>query len=239
MLATMMNYPLTLPSILEHAGRLYGKIEIVSRMPDKSLHTYTYADFYRRARLLAEALQKAGLKRGDRVGTLAWNHYAHLEAYFGIPCAGGVLHTLNLRLSPVDLAYIINHAGDRFIIVDDVLLPLLERVKDQINVEKVIVIPLTRQPVAAGLRKLRELPANRQRQIRPIPTSTKTSRWHVLHLRDDGQAERRRLFASLDGPAHAGRVPAGQRRLEPERTSCCPSCRCSMSMPGDCPSPRR
>ncbi len=150
MLGTMMTTPLTLPHILEHAGRLHGKVEIVSRMPDKSLHTYTYADFYRRTRLLAEALQKAGLKRGDRVGTLAWNHYAHLEAYFGIPCAGGVLHTLNLRLSPTDLAYIINHAGDRFLIVDDVLLPLLARVKDQIKPEKVIVIPLTRQPVPEG-----------------------------------------------------------------------------------------
>ncbi len=150
MLGTMMTTPLTLPHILEHAGRLHGKIEIVSRMPDKSLHTYTYADFYRRTRLLAEALQKAGLKRGDRVGTLAWNHYAHLEAYFGVPCAGGVLHTLNLRLSPTDLAYIINHAGDRFLIVDDVLLPLLARVKDQIKPEKVIVIPLTRQPVPDG-----------------------------------------------------------------------------------------
>ncbi len=150
MLGTMMSYSLTLPSILEHARRLYSKVEIVSRMPDKSLHTYTYADFYRRARLLAEALQKAGLERGDRVGTLAWNHYAHLEAYFGVPCSGGVLHTLNLRLSPVDLAYIINHAGDRFLIVDDVLLPLVERIKDQINVEKVIVIPLTRQPTPPG-----------------------------------------------------------------------------------------
>jgi fatty-acyl-CoA synthase len=150
MLGTMMNTPLTLPHILEHAGRLYGKIEIVSRMPDKSLHTYTYADFYRRARLLAEALQKAGLKRGDRVATLAWNHYAHLEAYFGIPCAGGVLHTLNLRLAPTDLIYIVNHAQDRFLIVDDVLLPLLARIKDQINVEKIIVVPLTRQPVPEG-----------------------------------------------------------------------------------------
>src|SRR5512140_983549 len=136
MLGTMMNYPLTLPHILERAGKLSGSIEIVSRLPDKSLHRYTYADFYRRARALAEALQKAGLQRGERVGTLMWNHYAHLEAYFGIPVSGGVLHTLNLRLAPADLAYIINHAGDRFLIVDDVLLPLLERVKDSIKVEK-------------------------------------------------------------------------------------------------------
>src|SRR5258708_2943251 len=109
MLGTMMHYELTLPTLLDRSGALFGKIEVVSRMPDKSLHRHTYADFYRRARALAEALQKAGLKKGERVGTLMWNHYAHLEAYFGIPSAGGVLHTLNLRLAPQDLAFIINN----------------------------------------------------------------------------------------------------------------------------------
>src|SRR5215468_8485969 len=99
----MMSYQLTLPNFLERVGRLFGKVEVVSRLPDKSLHRYTYADFYGRARQLAEALQKAGLKRGERVGTLMWNHYVHLEAYFGIPTSGGVLHTLNLRLSLQDL----------------------------------------------------------------------------------------------------------------------------------------
>ena len=79
-----------------------------------------------RARL-AEALQRAGLQRGDRVATLMWNHHAHLEAYFGIPIAGGVLHPLNLRLAPSEIAYIANHAQDRFLIVDDVLLPLYEQ----------------------------------------------------------------------------------------------------------------
>ncbi|MER3537642.1 MAG: long-chain fatty acid--CoA ligase [Thermus sp.] len=150
MQGTMMDYPLTLVPILERAGRLFGKVEIVSRLPDKSLHRYTYKDFYRRARALAEALQKAGLRRGDRVGTLMWNHYAHLEAYFGIPLAGGVLHTLNLRLHPRDIAYIANHAQDRFLIVDDVLLPLYEQFKDQVNAERVIVVPLTGKPVPEG-----------------------------------------------------------------------------------------
>ncbi len=79
-----------------------------------------------------------------------WNHHVHLEAYFGIPCSGGVLHTLNLRLAPPDLAFIINHAGDRFVIIDDVLLPLFEKVKNEINVEKVIVVPLTGKPVPDG-----------------------------------------------------------------------------------------
>ena len=150
MQSTMMDYPLTLTTILERAGKLFGKVEIVSRLPDKSLHRHTYADFYRRARALAEALTRAGLKRGDRVATLMWNHYAHLEAYFGAPVAGGVVHTLNLRLHPAELAYIINHAADRFLIVDDVLLPLYEKFKDQVKLDRVLVVPLTGKPAAAG-----------------------------------------------------------------------------------------
>ena len=146
-----MRTPLNLSHFLERAGKLFGGQEIVSRMPDKSLHRYTYADFYRRARLLAEALTRAGLKPGDRVATLMWNHYAHYETYFGAIVAGGVLHTLNLRLSPEDIAYIANHAGDRFLIVDDVLLPLLERFRDKVDLERVIVVPLTGEPVPNGM----------------------------------------------------------------------------------------
>ena len=147
---TMMRFPLTLPAILEHAGRLHGEVEIVSRLPDKSLHRHRFSDFYRRARLLAEALQRAGLKRGDRVGTLMCNHYAHVEAYFGVPAAGGVVHTLNLRLHPDDIAYIANHAGDRFLIVDDVLLPLFEKFRDKARFERVFVVPHTGKPVPSG-----------------------------------------------------------------------------------------
>lgn len=147
MQSTMMQYPLTLVHVLERAGRYFGRSEIVSRMPDRSLHRCTYKDFYRRSRQLAAALTKAGLRRGDRVATLMWNHYAHLEAYFGIPVAGGVVHTLNLRLYPEDIAYIANDAEDRFLIVDDILLPLLRQFEDRVNFEKVFVVPLTRQPV--------------------------------------------------------------------------------------------
>jgi acyl-CoA synthetase (AMP-forming)/AMP-acid ligase II len=138
----MMNYPLTLNHILERAGKLFPDVEIVSRMPDRSLHRYTYKDFYSRTRALANALRQAGLKRGDRVGTLMWNHHAHIESYFGIPAAGGVLHTLNLRLAPADLAYIIRHAGDRFLIVDSTLLPLYEKVKSEIQLDRAIIVSL-------------------------------------------------------------------------------------------------
>src|SRR5262245_27774056 len=125
MIGTMMHHPLLIDTLLERAGTLFRDVEVVSRLADKSLVRHTYADVRRRARKLASALLRAGLRRGDRVATLMWNHHAHLEAYFGVPMAGGVYHTLNLRLSPDEIAFIVNHARDRFLVVDDVLLPLL------------------------------------------------------------------------------------------------------------------
>lgn len=148
---TMMDYPLTLTPLLERAGKLFGEVEVVSRLPDRSLHRCTYADVCQRARALAQALRQAGLEKGECVGTLMWNHYAHLEAYFGVPLAGGVVHTLNLRLHPREIAYIANHGGDRFLIVDDVLLPLYQKFADHIRVERVLVVPLMDQPIPEGL----------------------------------------------------------------------------------------
>lgn len=136
----MMDYQLTLAAILRRAETFFGHKEIVTRMPDRSLHRHTYADFARRAKQLAMALTDLGVQPGDRVATLAWNHYQHLEAYFGIPIMGGVLHTLNLRLPPEDLVYIVNHADDRVLLVDQVLLPLVERIRSNSNIEHVIVI---------------------------------------------------------------------------------------------------
>ncbi len=137
--STMMDTPLTLDLLLERAGTVFKDVEIVSRRPDTSLHRYSNGQMYARAKQLARALVKAGIQPGDRVATLMWNHYAHLECYFGIPAAGAVLHTLNLRLQAADIAYIANHAEDRFLIVDDVLLPLLAQFREQVNFERVIV----------------------------------------------------------------------------------------------------
>ena len=137
----MMQYGLTLTPWLERAGKLFPKVEIVSRRPDNSIHRSTYADLYRRARALAASLQQAGLKKGDRVATLMWNHSTHLEAYFGIPAAGGVVHTLNLRLHPDELAYIARHAQDRWLIVDNVLLSLYEKFADKVKFERVLAVP--------------------------------------------------------------------------------------------------
>jgi len=135
-----MDFELTLPTILDRAAKLFPQREIVSRLPDKSLHRYTYADMHRRARQLAAALQGLGVGKGDRVATLAWNHYQHHEAYFGVPACGGVLHTLNLRLSPDEIAYIVNHADDKVILVDEVLLPLFDKFREQVSPEHVVVM---------------------------------------------------------------------------------------------------
>ncbi len=149
MQSTMMNVPLSLNHLLERAGKIFAGNEIVSCMPDKSLRRHTYGEFYRRTRSLASVLQQIGLKKGDRVATLCWNHHAHLECYFGIPAAGGVMHTLNLRLTPDEIGWIAGNAKDQFLIVDDILLPLYKRFADLHHFDRVIVFPFSGAPVSS------------------------------------------------------------------------------------------
>src|ERR1700724_1368412 len=141
MRGTMMDFPLTLPALLERADRLFSRVEIVSCRPDRSIVRTCYGDFYRRARRLASALTKLGLQPGDRVASMMWNHSGHLEAFFGVPCAGGILHTLNLRLHPHEIAAIARHADDRFLLIDDVLVPSYQKFCDGPPFERVIVLP--------------------------------------------------------------------------------------------------
>ncbi len=129
----MMEYPLTLDRIVERAGRMFPHKTVRTKQPDGSMHEYTYADVLRRSRRLAAGLVALGVQSGDRVGTFAWNHYQHLEMYFGIPGAGAVSHTLNVRLFPSQLAYIVNHAEDRVVCIDASVLPLYERVAGEIS----------------------------------------------------------------------------------------------------------
>ena len=147
--STMMKVDLSINHFLDRAGTLFPTNEIVSRLPDKSLVKHTYAQFYERTRNLAQGLKDLGLKKGDRVATLCWNHHAHLESYFGIPAAGGVMHTLNLRLSPDEIAWIANDAQDRFLIIDDILLPLYRQIEHKYKFEKVIVFPFSGAQVPA------------------------------------------------------------------------------------------
>ncbi|MDQ1429933.1 MAG: hypothetical protein QOF40_535, partial [Actinomycetota bacterium] len=140
MQSTMQDFPLTVGMIFRHGRAVHGESEVVTFEGETSRHT-SFADVAERADRLAMALQRLGVAAGDRVGTFMWNTQEHMEAYFAIPCIGAVLHTLNLRLFPEQLAYIVNHAADRVVIVDDNLIPLLLRVTAELGtVEHYLVV---------------------------------------------------------------------------------------------------
>jgi fatty-acyl-CoA synthase len=122
------NYQLNVINLMKHAIRNYSRQEIISRNFGGSLFRYTYSDAYKRMKQLANSLESLGIKVGDRIGVLAWNTYQHFEIYFGLPGMGAVMVSLNLRLAPQDLAYIINHSGIKYIILDEDLIDLVQSV---------------------------------------------------------------------------------------------------------------
>ncbi|HEX7932559.1 MAG TPA: 3-(methylthio)propionyl-CoA ligase [Paraburkholderia sp.] len=131
LLGQMMDVPLTVSSLLAHAARHFGSTEIVSRRVEGDVHRYTYRDCEKRAKQLAQALIKLGVKPGERVATLAWNGYRHLEAYYGTTGCGAVCHTINPRLFPEQIAYIVNHADDAYVLFDITFAPLVDALAPQ------------------------------------------------------------------------------------------------------------
>ena len=140
MFGLMQDWPLVVPRILDHAARFHGEREIVTRSVEGPIVRSTYAQVHSRARRVAKALTKRGIRLGDRIGTLAWNSGRHLEAWYGIMGIGAVCHTINPRLFPEQIAYIVNHAEDRMIFVDLTFVPILEKLGKQIDVVETFVI---------------------------------------------------------------------------------------------------
>ena len=139
-LSTMMDRPLLISDLFEHGRRLYAQSRVVT-VGEGGDRTSTYAEVANRTEKLAKALIELGVQREDRVGTFCWNSQEHLEAYFAIPSIGAVMHTLNIRLFPEQLAFVINHAEDKVIIVDDTLVPVLGGVATELKtVEHIIVV---------------------------------------------------------------------------------------------------
>ncbi|RJP36282.1 MAG: fatty-acid--CoA ligase [Desulfobacteraceae bacterium] len=134
------DYQLNVTRILQHAARSFGRQEVVSIKLDGSRSRFTYAQTYGRVKRLANALTTIGAGLGDRIGVLDWNDHRHLEAYYGIPGIGAVLLLLNIRLTPADLAYVVNHAETKFILVDETLIPLAEAIAGQCPTVKGFVI---------------------------------------------------------------------------------------------------
>ena len=137
----MMDIPLTITTVMHHAEMYHGEREVVSATSEQDVQRASYSDVFRRARKLFNALQTLDCQPGDRIATLAWNHQQHLELYYGVICGGYVLHTINPRLFDDQIAYIINHADDKWIFTDRDLLPLLERISPQLkNVKGIVVL---------------------------------------------------------------------------------------------------
>ena len=137
----MMDRQLTITSIMEHADNNHPNAEIVSVTCDSPRHRYTYADAFRRTRRLAHALIDYGIQQGDRIATFAWNDYRHFELYYGIAGVGAVTHTVNPRLFPDQITYIVNHAEDRLVFIDPLIVPVLKKIRDDLpSVEAYIIL---------------------------------------------------------------------------------------------------
>ncbi|MEK5391276.1 long-chain fatty acid--CoA ligase [Margalitia sp. FSL K6-0131] len=135
----MMDTPLLLTSMMERAEKYFPRKEVISRTAS-GIHRFTYKEIGERTRRLASALTKIGLKKGDKIGTFAWNHHRHLEAYFAVPCSGAVLHMVNIRLTQEHLTYVINHAEDKILLIDPDLVPIIEKIKAQLTTVQCFVI---------------------------------------------------------------------------------------------------
>lgn len=149
MLGQMMPFQLTIQSVIRHAERLFYDTEIVSVTADDPHFRYTLGDALKRSAQLANAFSRLGLHSGDRVATIAWNDHRHFELYFGISGFGGVTHTVNPRLHPEQLIYVINDAADRVLFIDPMFVPLIDKVKDHLKTVEHVVV-MTSDPQAAG-----------------------------------------------------------------------------------------
>ena len=149
LMGQMMSQPLLISSIIKHADRYFGKNEIVSRRVEGDIHRYTYSDCHSRSKKLANALRGLGVQMGDRVATMAWNGYRHLEAYYAVSGSGAVLHTLNPRLFPEQIAYITNHAEDQYLIFELTFLPLIEAVAQHCKTIKGYILMCDRDRMPA------------------------------------------------------------------------------------------
>ena len=145
LIGQMMSDPLLISGIIQHADRHFGGNEIVSREADGSLHRYNYRDCHRRARQMAHVIKHLQVEMGDRVATLAWNDFRHLELYYAVSGSGAVVHTINPRLHVDQIAYIVNHAEDKCLFFDPAFLPLVEAVVDRCPTVKAFIALSSRE----------------------------------------------------------------------------------------------
>jgi acyl-CoA synthetase (AMP-forming)/AMP-acid ligase II len=215
----MQDRPLLISSLIEHAACFHPHAEIVSRTTEGPIHRCTYADIHRRAKQLANALEVRGVGPGDRIATLAWNGYRHMELYYGVSGMGAVLHTINPRLFPEQIEYIVNHAEDQFLFFDLSFVPLVERLAKALPTVRGFVVMTDREhmPECSIPRLLcyEELLDGQTSDYRVAAVRRNDGVVAMLHVRHHRQSQRRALFPPLLGAALLGRLcdrRAGHRR---------------------------
>jgi fatty-acyl-CoA synthase len=230
----MMNYPLTLRHLFDRVTTYFPEGEVVSRGPDRSIQRTTYGQFGGRVVRLAGALGALGVRPGDRVATLAWNHARHLEAYYAVPLSGAVLHTVNPRLSPADIAHILEHADDQVLLVDDVLLPVWDKVRPLVRGRQVVVMSDQPQGVPGTHDYVTLLAAAPTRFDFPALSEEQAAALcYTRHDRGRRSAHSHRALV-----LHAMMVSLPTRSGSRSTIARCRSCRCSTSAPGACRSRR-
>jgi fatty-acyl-CoA synthase len=225
----MMNRPLMISALLEHAAKNHSDTEIVSRLPVGGTHRYTYEDAHRRSRQLVRVLQSLGVKAEDRVGTLAWNTHRHFEIYFAVSGMAAICHTINPRLFPEQISYIANHADDRIIFFDVNFAGLIEALVPHCPGVKAWVALCARE----------ELPANAIPNLHCyeelLAAQHDDYEWPEF---DENTASSLCYTSGTTGNPKG--VLYSHRSTVPRRaTASCRWCRCSTSMPGACPTPAR
>ena len=208
------DFQLTLNHIRWRMRSCNEGAEVVSVTPDKAVERISHRDLADRVDRVAHALARLGIGQGDRVGTFAWNNQRHFELYMGIPCTGAVLHTLNVRLFAEQLVYIINHAEDRVIFVDEALVPLMEGLAPELEcVEHYVVIGDGDADGLPGALRYEELLAEAGARAVPVPRARRAPGGRaVLHERNHGQPEGGPLLPPLDQPPLDGHADARRNR---------------------------
>ena len=201
MKSTMQDAPLLIRDILRHGQRVHGDSSVIT-VEEGGSRRSTFAEVTARAEKLAAALTRIGIEQGDRVGTFCWNNQGHLEAYLAIPAIGAVLHTLNIRLPADQLAYVVNHAEDRCIIVDASLIPLLAAIKDELkaSIPDALSQRFHQCRIELGSGALSD-PIERDQSLEPITTPARGQ--CLVHLRHGGD----HVGGFVPGPCHLRPAP--------------------------------
>ena len=243
MLGLMQDWPLLCHRIIDHAAIQHGDRQVITRSIEGPIHTTNYRQIRSRALQVAKRLEKDGIKLGDRVATLAWNTWRHMEAWYGILGIGAVYHTVNPRLFKEQICWIVNHAEDRMMFVDLTFVPMLEKYADGLpTIERYVILtdaahmPQDHPEERGGLRGLDR---RGRLRLRLEKLRRKHRGRHVLHLRHHRQSEGRAVFASLQRAARLHGVDARRQGHFLARRGACRSCRCFTPTAGRWHSRRR